>query len=64
MWDRRVEENIYDCEEFSVACSFRNVDNDFKWAFSGVYGPNVDNDRSEAFSALDPTNNNFQFLFF
>jgi exonuclease III len=46
MWDRRVVEKVEDwvgC--FSVACSFRSVSDDFRWAFAGVYGPNIDSDR-------------------
>jgi hypothetical protein len=26
-----------------AACSFKNVDDGFVWAFTGVYGPNRDN---------------------
>lgn len=29
-----------------TACSFRNVEDDFVWAFAGVYGPNLDNVKS------------------
>jgi hypothetical protein len=28
--------------EFVIACSFKNVEDDFVWAFMGVYGPNFD----------------------
>jgi hypothetical protein len=46
MWDRRVVEKIDGCVgEFSVAVSFRNVEDHFAWAFVGVYGPNADGDR-------------------
>jgi hypothetical protein len=46
MWDRRVVEKVEAWEgSYSIACSFRSVSDDFKWAFAGVYGPNVDNDR-------------------
>jgi exonuclease III len=46
MWDRRVVEKIEEyVGEFSVACSFRNVEDGFSWAFAGVYGPNLDGDR-------------------
>ena len=31
---------------FSVSCKFRNVEDQNVWMFSGVYGPNVDRDRS------------------
>jgi hypothetical protein len=30
---------------FSVAVTFRNVEDNFIWAFAGVYGSNVDRDR-------------------
>lgn len=29
---------------FLVACSFRSIDDNFEWAFAGVYGPNDNND--------------------
>jgi hypothetical protein len=41
MWDRQVVENIEDCVgSISVACSFRSVIDNVKWAFAGVYCPN------------------------
>ena len=30
---------------FSVSCMFKNVVDQFEWAFTGVYGPNSDKDR-------------------
>jgi hypothetical protein len=30
---------------FIIACSFRSVNDNFEWAFAGVYGPNNNNDR-------------------
>jgi hypothetical protein len=43
MWDRRVVEKIKECVgEFTVACSFRNIEDSFSWAFAGVYRPNSD----------------------
>jgi hypothetical protein len=46
MWDRRVVEKVEAWEgSYAIACSFRSVNDDFKWAFTGVYGPNMDNDR-------------------
>ncbi|KAG6659987.1 hypothetical protein CIPAW_03G074300 [Carya illinoinensis] len=46
MWDRRVVEKL---EEFigryTVACSFKSVSDNFLWAFAGVYGPNLNNNR-------------------
>jgi hypothetical protein len=29
MWDRRVLEEIEECGEFVVACSFRNIEDGF-----------------------------------
>ena len=31
--------------DFSVSFRFRNVGDDFEWAFTGVYGPNVDREK-------------------
>jgi hypothetical protein len=46
MWDRRVVENLVECVgNFTVACSFRNVKINFKWAFPGFYRPNIDYER-------------------
>lgn len=46
MWDRRVMEKIEECVgEFTIACSFRNVEDQLTWAFAGVYGPNFGCDR-------------------
>jgi exonuclease III len=46
MWDKRVHE-VQDCVkgQFSISCRFKNVQDQFEWAFLGVYGPNVDADR-------------------
>ena len=47
MWDNRVVdkvEEVVGC--FSVFCKFKNVVDHFVWAFTGVYGPNSDSDRS------------------
>ncbi|KAG2711493.1 hypothetical protein I3760_04G079300 [Carya illinoinensis] len=46
MWDRRVVEKVEDCiGQYSVACSFKCVSDNFLWAFVGVYGPNLDSTR-------------------
>jgi hypothetical protein len=46
MWDSRVVEKVKECVgEYTVACSFRNVENQFTWVFASVYGPNCDCDR-------------------
>lgn len=40
MWDKRIVELIEECiGEFSVACLFKKVEDEFEWAFAGVYGP-------------------------
>ena len=31
--------------DFSVSCRFRNVGDDFEWAFTSVYGPNADREK-------------------
>ncbi|KAG6663824.1 hypothetical protein CIPAW_02G049700 [Carya illinoinensis] len=47
LWDRRLVERV---EEFignyTVACSFKSVADNYLWAFAGVYGANLDKDRS------------------
>ena len=43
MWDSRVVENLEEAVgHYLVSCRFKNVGDNFEWAFSGVYGPNVD----------------------
>jgi hypothetical protein len=37
MWDMRVG-------EFTISSSFRNVEDQFSWAFASAYGPNIDGD--------------------
>ena len=45
MWDRRMVEKIDEVVgRFSVSCKFKNVVDQFVWAFTGVYGPNYDCD--------------------
>ena len=47
MWDRRVVEMIDEAVgDYSVSCRFRGVVDHFEWAFSGVYGPQNDRERS------------------
>jgi len=42
MWDRRVVEKVEEAMGyFSVSCKFKNVGDQFEWAFIGVYGPNL-----------------------
>jgi hypothetical protein len=42
MWDRMVVEKIECVGAYFLACSFRNVDDNFEWAFTDFYGPNAD----------------------
>jgi exonuclease III len=47
MWDKRLVEKIEDAVGiYSVSCKFRNVADQKVWMYSGVYGPNVDRERS------------------
>jgi len=47
MWEKRIVEKIdVSVGEFVLACSFRSVEEDFSWAFAGVYDPNIDALRS------------------
>jgi len=53
MWDKRIVEKIdVFVGEFVLACSLRSVENDFSWAFAGVYGPNLDALRSSLWDEL------------
>jgi hypothetical protein len=39
MWDRRVVEKIEECVgRYTIACSFKNVDDNFVWVFGGCMG--------------------------
>jgi hypothetical protein len=41
VWDRQVVEKIDECVgRYTVACSLHTTDDNFVWAFGGVYGPN------------------------
>ncbi len=53
LWDKRVVETIeVYVEEYVVACSFKNIANDFTWAFVGVYGPNINSRRRSLWEEL------------
>ena len=53
MWDSRVVESIEECVgSFMAACSFRNMEDGFRWAFVGVYGPNIDTHRKVLWEEL------------
>ena len=46
MWDRRVVEKIEEAVgHFSISCRFKNVSDQFEWAFTGIYGPNLNRKR-------------------
>jgi hypothetical protein len=53
MWDKRVVTKLdTEAGECVAACSFKNVLDDFEWAFAGVYGPNGDFDRHRLWDEL------------
>jgi hypothetical protein len=46
MWDRRVLEKVGEwMGRYTLAISLRNAEDNFLWAFGGVYGPNDDGER-------------------
>ena len=46
IWDQRVVEKIEEIVgHFLVCCRFKNVSDQFEWAFTGVYGPNLNRKR-------------------
>ena len=46
MWDRRMVEKVEEAAgNYSLSCKFKNVFDQFEWIFTGVYGPNLDNER-------------------
>jgi exonuclease III len=46
MWDRRMVEKVEEVAgNYSLSCKFRSVFDQFEWIFTGVYGPNLDNER-------------------
>ena len=46
MWDTRVVNKMEEAMgRFSVSCKFTSVEYQFIWAFTGVYGPNLQRDR-------------------
>jgi exonuclease III len=52
-WDKRVVTKLdMEVGECVAACSFKNVLDDFEWAFTGVYGPNGDLDRRRLWDEL------------
>ena len=46
MWDRRIVEKIEEAVgRFSISFKFKNVEDQFEWAFNGIYGPNSTHDQ-------------------
>jgi hypothetical protein len=46
MWDKKVVEKVDECVgDYTLAVSFRNIVDQFVWAFAGVYDPNSGSDR-------------------
>ena len=46
MWDKRVVEKIEEAMgQFSILCRFKNVSDQFEWAFTGINGPNLNRKR-------------------
>lgn len=53
LWDKRVVETIeVYVGEYVVTCSFKNIADDFTWAFVGVYGPNINSRRRSLWEEL------------
>ena len=53
MWDNRVVEKLEEAVGYySISNKFRNVGNQAIWIFSGLYGPNLDRDRSRLWEEL------------
>ena len=46
MWNKRVVEKIEEALGlFSISCRFKNINDQFEWAFTGIYGPNLNRKR-------------------
>lgn len=53
IWDRRVIAKLEDfIGTYTVACSFRSLDDNFLWAFASVYGHYLGSDRSHLWDEL------------
>ncbi|RVW70775.1 Elongation factor 1-gamma [Vitis vinifera] len=52
-WDNRVLELMgLEVGLFSISCRFKNVEDGFRWTFSGVYGPTLKRYREEFWEEL------------
>ena len=57
MWDIRVVEKIVEAVgHFSISCRFKNVSDQFEWAFTGIYGPNLNKKRQFMWEELASLN--------
>jgi len=53
MWDRRAVEKVEEAVgRFSVSCRFKNIGDQFEWAFTGLYGPNSNKRRRKMWEEL------------
>ncbi|XP_050277756.1 uncharacterized protein LOC126719218 [Quercus robur] len=53
MWDRRAMEKVEEAVgRFSVSCRFKNIGDQFAWAFIGLYGPNSNKRRRKMWEEL------------
>ncbi|KAG5531625.1 hypothetical protein RHGRI_026294 [Rhododendron griersonianum] len=53
LWDSRVVEKVdVELGMFSASCLFKNVEDGFRWVFSGVYGPVINRHRGELWDEL------------
>ncbi|KAG5540961.1 hypothetical protein RHGRI_020999 [Rhododendron griersonianum] len=53
LWDSRVVERIdVEVGMFSVSCLFKNVEDGFRWVFTGVYGPVIHRLREDMWEEL------------
>ena len=53
VWDKRsLEMTDKEVGSFLVSCRFKNVDNNFIWAFTGLYGPLSREDRPSLWEDL------------
>ena len=53
MWDKRMLEKIdVRIGEYSVSCQWRSLEDGFIWTGTGVYGPNLDRERSFCWDEL------------
>ena len=53
MWDQRAVEKVEEAVGcFSISCRFKNVGDQFDWAFTSLYGPNSNKRRRKTWEEL------------